>query len=98
MKAHLGMQASLPPELVPIGATTLLFAISTSCAVFLSVGQAIFSDRLTTSLSQHFPPEVVTKVASVGATSIRSVVSLGDLPAVLRAYSDAITQVFVSHP
>ena len=89
------MQASLPQDLVPIGATTLLFGISTSCAVFLSIGQAVFADRLSINLSQVVPADVVNKVASVGATSVRSVVSARDLPAVLQAYSNAVTQVFV---
>ena len=89
------MQASLPQDLVPIGATTLLFGISTSCAVFLSIGQAVFADRISINLSQVVPADVVSKVVSVGATSIRSVVSASDLPAVLQAYSNAVTQVFV---
>ena len=89
------MQASLPQDLVPIGATTLLFGISTSCAVFLSIGQTLFNARLSTNLSQLVPAAVARKVESVGATSVRSVVSAGDLPAVLQAYSTAVTQVFV---
>lgn len=92
------MQASLPQDLVPIGATTLLFGISTSCAVFLSIGQAVFTDRLSIELSRVVPADVVSKVASVGATSVRSVVSVSDLPAVLQAYSNAVTQVFVCSP
>lgn len=92
--AHLGMQASLPPELVPIGATTLLFGISASCAVFLAIGQAVFQGRLTKELAQVVSADIVTEVLSVGATNIRSVVSAQDLPAVLRAYSKAVTQVW----
>ena len=89
------MQTSLPQDLVPIGATTLLFGISTSCAIFLSIDQAVFADHLSIELSQVVPSDVVGKVASVGATSVRSVVSATELPAVLQAYSNAVTQVFV---
>ncbi|KAM0798244.1 hypothetical protein BDR22DRAFT_913968 [Usnea florida] len=92
--AHLGMQASLPQDLVPIGATTLLFGISTSCAIFLSIGQTLFNSRLSTNLSQVVPPDIARKVMSVGATNVRSVVSSGDLTAVLQAYSNAVTQIF----
>lgn len=91
----MGVQASLPPDLVPIGATTLLFVISASCAVFLAVGQAVFQDRLLSNLSQVVPAHVTNAVISVGATSVRLVVSTQDLASVLRAYSDAVTQVFV---
>ena len=89
------MQASLPQDLVPIGATTLLAGISTSCAIFLSIGQTLFNARLSTDLSHVVPADVVTRVVSVGATSVRSVVGANDLPAVLQAYSKTVTQVFV---
>ena len=95
LKAHLGMQASLPQDLVPIGATTLLSGNSTSCAVFLSISQALYNNRLSTNLSQIIPPELASKVISVGATNVRSVVSRGDLTAVLQAYSNAVAEVFV---
>ncbi|KAK2592796.1 hypothetical protein QQS21_009500 [Conoideocrella luteorostrata] len=36
--AHLAMQSSLPQDLVPIGASTLLAVISTSCAIFIAIG------------------------------------------------------------
>ena len=63
--------------------------------MFLSIGQTLFNARLSINLSKVVPAEVVTKVVSVGATSVRSVVSASDLPAVLQAYSKAVTQVFV---
>ncbi|KAF1940885.1 MFS general substrate transporter [Clathrospora elynae] len=92
--AHLGMQASLPMDLVPLGASNLLMVISTSCAIFLAIGQAVFQDRLAMNLSGVVSPDTVNELVSVGATRIREVTSTIDLPAVLRAYSDATTQVF----
>ena len=89
------MKASLPKDLTPIGATTLLFGISSSCAVFLSIGQAVCASRLETNLATIVSGEVVQKVIAVDATSVRSVVSATELPGVLYAYSYAITQVFV---
>lgn len=93
--AHLGMQASLPADLVPIGATTLLFGISTSCAVFLAIGDAVFQQRLHLNLENVVSEDVTNAVISAGATKIRSIVSADELPAVLRAYSKAVTQVFL---
>lgn len=94
----MGVQASLPPELVPLGATTFLFIISASCAIFLAIGEAIFQDRLTKNLTHVVPSALVEQIVSVGATSIRSVVPTNDLPAVIAAYSKAVTQVFVRLP
>ncbi|KAK8098759.1 MFS general substrate transporter [Apiospora kogelbergensis] len=92
--AHLGMQASLPKELVPIGASNLLMFISTSCSVFLAVGQTLFQQRLIINLSTVVDADVVTKVISAGATNYRSAVEPSALPSVIEQYSKSITQVF----
>lgn len=98
IQGHLGVQASLPPELVPLGATTFLFIISASCAIFLAIGEAIFQARLAKNLTHVVPSALVEQIVSVGATSVRSVVPTNDLPAVIVAYSKAVTQVFVRLP
>jgi ABC-type methionine transport system permease subunit len=90
------MQASLPTDLVPLGATNLLTIISTSCAIFLAIGQAVFDRRLIVNLSQVVDSDTTQKIISVGATRVRDVVSAVELPAVLEAYSSSATQVFVS--
>lgn len=90
------MQASLPQDLVPVGSTILLTVVSASCSIFLAIGQAVFQDRLFINISAAVSPDVAKLVESIGATSIRSAISAGDLATVLRAYSNSITQVFVS--
>lgn len=90
------MQASLPKDLVPLGATNLLMIISTSCAIFLAIGQAVFEDRLKGNLSQVVDSGITQQVLSVGATRVREVVSAIDIPAVIGAYSNSVAQVFVS--
>lgn len=98
LQAHLGMQASLPQALVPLGATSVLTVISTSCAIFLAVGQAIFTDRIQANLPATVSSNLRTQLASsVGATSIRNLVTPAELPGVLAAYSKSITQVWVSY-
>jgi hypothetical protein len=90
------MQASLPKDLVPIGATNLLMVISTSCAVFLSVGQTVFQEQLDANLSFVLEPSLVRSLTQGGVNSIRALVSSDNLPVVLRAYSNSTTHVFVS--
>ncbi|PVH97412.1 MFS general substrate transporter [Periconia macrospinosa] len=92
--AHLGMQASLPKDLVPLGATNLLTIMSTSCAIFLGIGQAVFEDRLNYHLSRAVDTEIAQKIISVGATRVREVIGTADLAVILGTYSRAITQVF----
>lgn len=95
-KAHLGMQATLPVALVPVGTSTLLAVISSGCAVFLAVGQAVFQMRLVENLSAVVSANMVNAVLGIGATEIRSIVDQADLAAVVNAYGKAVTEVFVS--
>lgn len=92
------MQASLPSDLVPVGATTLLFGMSTSCAIFLAAGQSAFQERLAHDLAQVVPVDTLKKIMSVGATQIQSVASPQQITEVNRAYSSAVTEVFVCAP
>ncbi|RYC62856.1 hypothetical protein CHU98_g3353 [Xylaria longipes] len=92
--SHLGMQASLPQDLVPIGASTLLTVISTSCAVFNAVAQAVFQERIQINLEGVVPPDTVKAIINAGALNYGSLVTSDKLPLVVRAYSKAITQLF----
>ncbi|KAI0005816.1 MFS general substrate transporter [Xylariaceae sp. FL0662B] len=94
--AHLGMQVSLPMELVPLGATNLLAGISTSCAVFVAIGQAVFQKRLVSNLSAIVSSDTVNKIISAGATNLQSVLDPAVLPGVIRQYGKSVTEVFVS--
>ena len=90
-----GVQASLPPGLVPVGDNTLLFGMSTSCAVFLAACQSVFQERLVHHLARVVPADTVKEVLSVGTIQILSVVSLQQMMTVIRTYSSAVTEVFV---
>ncbi|KAL2285800.1 hypothetical protein FJTKL_07520 [Diaporthe vaccinii] len=92
--AQVGMQTSLPQDLIPIGSSNLLMFVSTSCSVFLALGQLIFQKRLETNLSAVVTSDLVQKVISAGATNFRALVPDADLTAVVKAYGKACTQVF----
>jgi hypothetical protein len=89
------MQASLPQDLVPLGATVLLFGVSMSGAIFLAIAQAVFENRLVSNLGRVGPDIMINKVISTGQTGIKSVKDTKYLPLVLKAYRQTITQVFV---
>jgi hypothetical protein len=94
--SHLAMQSSLPQDLVPIGSSTLLAIISTSCAIFMAIGQTVFQKRLEVNLGAVVPENTVQAIINGGATNVASLVSATQLPAVVQQYSKSITQVFVS--
>ncbi|KAK8117396.1 uncharacterized protein PG998_005677 [Apiospora kogelbergensis] len=91
---HVAVQASLPKEIAPLGATTLLTFVSVSCTIFLGLGQLVFQARLTDNLSSVVSPDVVDRIISAGATNLASVVDKGVLPVVIEKYGESATQVF----
>ncbi|XDG05654.1 hypothetical protein ABKA04_005269 [Annulohypoxylon sp. FPYF3050] len=93
--SHVAMQSSLPQDLVPLGSTTLLTIISTSCAVFMAIGQTVFQKRLQVNLGDVVPEHVVQDIINSGVTNLRSLVSASELPMVIQEYSKSVTQVFV---
>ncbi|KAI1420133.1 MFS general substrate transporter [Xylaria sp. FL1777] len=92
--SHLGMQASLPQDLVPIGASTLLAVISTSCAVFNAVAQAVFQQRIQINLDRVVSADTAKNIIDAGALNFGALVSPDKLPLVIEAYSKSITQLF----
>ncbi|KAI2829261.1 hypothetical protein CBS63078_4265 [Aspergillus niger] len=93
--AHLGVQASLPPDLVPLGATTLLFAISASCAILLDIGEAVLQTQLKKELAHVACSALANVVISAGASGWRFIVFSAEIPVVISAYNSAVTGVFV---
>ncbi|KAI0466914.1 major facilitator superfamily domain-containing protein [Xylaria cf. heliscus] len=92
--SHLGMQASLPQDLVPIGTSTLLAVISTSCAIFNAVAQAVFQERIQINLSRVVSADTVKNIINAGALNFGEFVSPDKLPQVIDAYSKSVTQLF----
>jgi hypothetical protein len=75
-----------------------MFAQTIGGAIFVSVGQTSFNNKLLSSLHDHVPnldPEIVI---GSGATGFRKAVDDIDprsLPGVLLAYNEAITSLFI---
>ncbi|KAI1409702.1 MFS general substrate transporter [Hypoxylon sp. FL1857] len=92
--SHIAMQSSLPQDLVPLGATTLLAIISTSCAVFMAIGQTVFLKRLQVNIGAVAPESVVNEIINSGVTDVASLVDAVELPIVIQKYSLSVTQVF----
>lgn len=94
-QAHLGVQASHLPDLVPLDATTLLFAISASCAIVLAIGEAVFQTQLKKELAHVACSAVVNVAISAGALGWRFIVFSAEISVVISAYNSALTGVFV---
>ena len=92
-QASLAAQAVLPRKDAPIGISLVMFCQQFGGAVFVSVGQSVFTNQLVKGLKKvaGISPAVVV---NTGATSIRNVVSTSNLRQVLVAYNGALTKAF----
>lgn len=70
------------------------FCLSLGGALFIAVGQNIFTNRLFTSLAANAPTLNPSIVLRTGATSLRDAVGPDSLAGVLFAYNDALTQAY----
>ena len=86
-------QTVLPRRDVPIGTSLMMFAMQSSGAIFISVGQNVFANRLVSGLETVAGLDPLL-VVNTGATELRSVVAPGQLAAVLSVYNDALTATF----
>ncbi|MCJ1281990.1 hypothetical protein MMC26_001313 [Xylographa opegraphella] len=90
----IAIQTVLRLEDVPVGTSLILFAQTMGGAVFVSVAQNIFTNKLLSGIIAAVPSIDPALVLATGATSLRTAVSSKDLPGVLVAYNAALDQVF----
>ncbi|KAK3699473.1 MFS sugar transporter [Vermiconidia calcicola] len=97
----LGMQQSLimaqtvlPKKDVPIGTAVMMFSQTLGGAIFVSVAQNVFTNRLLALLLKAVPDLNPAIVLSTGATSLKAKIPEQFLPGVQQAYNDAIMNTF----
>lgn len=86
-------QAVLPIEDVPIGTSIMVFFQTLGGALFISVGQSVFTNKFSEGLQKIEGLDAAATLAT-GATALKSTVSPELLPKVLEAYNDALVQCF----
>ncbi|KAL4814990.1 major facilitator superfamily domain-containing protein [Aspergillus spinulosporus] len=88
-------QCALPIEDIAIGTAIVMFLENLSAAVFVSVGQNVFSNQLKTNVQIYAPSVDAARLIDGGATEVRNLVTDETVyQAVLRAYNKALTQTF----
>ena len=92
-QASLAAQAVLSRKDAPTGISLIMFCQQFGGAVFVSVGQSVFTNQLVKGLKNVAgisPADVVR----TGATDIRRVIGTSNLHSVLLAYNKALTKTF----
>lgn len=86
-------QTILARKNVSIGASLMQFCQTLGGAVFISVGNNLFDSRLIDKL-HRMPGINIVSVVDTGATALRKMVPVAELPRVLVAYNDALRTTF----
>ncbi|CAF9938024.1 hypothetical protein IMSHALPRED_000629 [Imshaugia aleurites] len=79
---------------VPTAVAIMNFCSTLGGALFIAVGQNIFTNRLSTNLATDVPILNPSIVLNTGATSLRDAVGSASLEGVLKAYNDALTHTY----
>jgi MFS family permease len=92
--ANLVAQTVLPRSDVSIGMAMMFFMNQQGGAIFLAVGQNLFSTQLVKQLSGIAGLDTKA-IINTGATELRKVVPANEIDTVISAYSYSLTRVFV---
>ncbi|KAJ6553897.1 hypothetical protein B0H10DRAFT_2241681 [Mycena sp. CBHHK59/15] len=93
----LAAQTVLDVNDVAIGTSIPIFMDKLGGALFISIAQNVFTNKLVFGLVAHVPGVSPTLVLSAGATSLKTAIPAEYLPAVLQVYNDALmSAVYVS--
>lgn len=98
---NIAVQTVLPEKDVSTGTSLVVFARSLRGAIFVSVGQTVFSNQLVSGMLSWVPALDPSAVLHAAATDLQQTVSQATLgqadvvARVLKVYNDAIVQTFV---
>ncbi|CAK5272610.1 unnamed protein product [Mycena citricolor] len=90
----LAAQAVLEMVDVPSGTAIVMFSQTLGGALFISVGQNVFTNKLVSGLAQYAAGLDPSVVLAAGATSLRSSVPADKLAGVLLAYAHALDSAY----
>ncbi|KAJ5888997.1 hypothetical protein N7495_009038 [Penicillium taxi] len=88
------LQTVLPLHDIPIGMAIITFAQSLSGAVFISIAQNVFQNRLVVNVARYAPTVNTKALIEAGAANLSGRFSEDLLPSVLHVYNLAVTQTF----
>ena len=93
-QALIAAQTVLHLDDVPVGTSVIMFTQQLGGALFISVAQNIFTNRLISGLREVVPNINPAIVLSTGATSLKSAIDPRYLSGVLFVYNRAVTNTF----
>lgn len=87
-------QTVLPLDDVPTGTAVIVFFQTLGGALFISVGQNVFANKLLQNLAETLPQIDPAVVLGAGATSLKSAFPADVHPMIIKAYNHALVECF----
>lgn len=87
-------QVAVPEHDMAMVTSILTFTQTLAGAIFLSIGESVFANRLIANLQARLPGLNADAIIASGATGLRDKFTAKQLPLVLGAYNKAIMQTF----
>lgn len=91
----MAVQVVLDMADVPTGTAIIIFTQTVGGAIFVAIGQTVFTNQLVERLAEYVPGIDPHSVIAAGVTAIRKTIDPELLPMVAHAYSDALAQTFL---
>jgi hypothetical protein len=85
---------SSPKDLSSVTALMIFFQ-SLGFALFVSVGQTLFTNELVSAAPKYVPGVDAAKVVSTGATELRDTFPAGQIPGLVHAYMDGLKNAYI---
>ncbi|KAL2132503.1 hypothetical protein VTI74DRAFT_3722 [Chaetomium olivicolor] len=92
----IGVQAALPKADIPIGTSIIVFGQTIGAAIIIATGESVFENRLITNLRDYLGITNVNtqQLLGNGPSALQSLVTVDELPQLIRAVSASLTQTF----
>ncbi|KAK1970081.1 major facilitator superfamily transporter [Colletotrichum sublineola] len=91
----IAVQVVLDMADVATGTAIVIFAQQIGGAIFIAIGQTVFTNKLVERLPLHIPTLDPHSIVATGVTAIRNTAHAELLPAIENAYSDALIQTLL---
>ncbi|KAJ3578724.1 hypothetical protein NPX13_g1837 [Xylaria arbuscula] len=88
------VQTVLGIDDVPVGTSVIAFMQTLGGALFVSVGNNVFNNKLIEELGKHLPDVNPATVIAVGSTNLRKALPAEIVPEVILSYNNALTTAY----
>ncbi|KAI1283359.1 MFS general substrate transporter [Xylaria sp. FL0933] len=91
----IAVQTVLGIDDVPVGTSVIAFMQTLGGALFVSVGNSVFNNKLVQELVEHVPSMNPEDIIKVGSTNLQKVLPANILPDVILSYNNALTTAYI---